>query len=140
MRDLGSIPGLGRSPVGRHDNPFWYCFLENPHGQKSLASSVKEWDTTELLNVQVPFKDVYTNESVHSNESELYLILLYCSLIMSGHYYLNFCQFVGFIILFCFNSPLCFNLVCMLSLVRFSATLWTVACQVPLSMKFSGQE
>ena len=36
--DLGSNPGLGRSPGGGHDNPFQYSFLENPHGQKSLAS------------------------------------------------------------------------------------------------------
>ena len=35
---LGSNPGLGRSPGGGHGNPFQYSFLENPHGQKSLAS------------------------------------------------------------------------------------------------------
>ena len=34
-RDLGSIPGSGRSPGGRHVNPFWYFCLENPHGQMS---------------------------------------------------------------------------------------------------------
>jgi len=33
--DLGSIPGLGRSPGGRYGNPLQYC-LENPHGQRSL--------------------------------------------------------------------------------------------------------
>ena len=27
--DLGSIPGLGRSPGGRHGNPFQYSGLEN---------------------------------------------------------------------------------------------------------------
>ena len=37
MGDLGSIPGLGRSPEGGHDNPLKYSCLENPHGQKSLA-------------------------------------------------------------------------------------------------------
>ena len=35
--DLGSIPGLGRFPGGRHDNPLQYSGLENPHGQRSLA-------------------------------------------------------------------------------------------------------
>ena len=35
--DLGSIPRLGRSPGGGHENPFHYSCLENPHGQKSLA-------------------------------------------------------------------------------------------------------
>ena len=28
--DLGSIPGLGRSPGGGHGNPFQYSCLENP--------------------------------------------------------------------------------------------------------------
>ena len=35
--DLGSIPGLGRSPGGGHGNPLQYSWLENPHGQRSLA-------------------------------------------------------------------------------------------------------
>ena len=30
MGDLGSIPGLGRSPEGGHDNPLQYSCLENP--------------------------------------------------------------------------------------------------------------
>ena len=33
--DLGSIPGLGRSPGGRHGNSLQYSCLENPHGQRS---------------------------------------------------------------------------------------------------------
>jgi len=28
--DMGSIPGLGRSPGGGHDNPLQYSCLENP--------------------------------------------------------------------------------------------------------------
>ena len=35
--DLGSIPGLGRSTEGGHDNPLQYSCLENPQGQRSLA-------------------------------------------------------------------------------------------------------
>ena len=31
--DLGSIPGLGRSPGGGHGNPLQNSCLENPHGQ-----------------------------------------------------------------------------------------------------------
>jgi len=30
VEDLGSIPGLGRSPGRGHDNPLQYSFLENP--------------------------------------------------------------------------------------------------------------
>ena len=42
--DLGSVPGLGRSPGGRHGNPLlkYFC-LENPHGQRSLVS-YSPWD------------------------------------------------------------------------------------------------
>ena len=49
--DLGSIPGLGRSPGGEHGNPLQYSCLENPSGQRSLADysswSHKELDVTE---------------------------------------------------------------------------------------------
>ncbi|KAB0366298.1 hypothetical protein FD754_010454 [Muntiacus muntjak] len=41
--ELGSIPGLGRSPGGGHRNPLQYSCLENPHGQRSLAGC-SPWD------------------------------------------------------------------------------------------------
>ena len=37
VRDVGSIPGLGRCPGGRHGNSLQYSCLENPHGQSSLS-------------------------------------------------------------------------------------------------------
>ena len=37
IRDAGSMPGLGRSPGGGHDNPLQYSCQENPHGQRSLV-------------------------------------------------------------------------------------------------------
>ena len=53
--DLGSIPGLGRSPGGGHSNPFQYSCLENPHGQRNLVGygpwGDKELDTTERLSI-----------------------------------------------------------------------------------------
>ena len=36
--DLGSIPGLRRSPGGDHGNPLQYSCLESPHGQRSLVA------------------------------------------------------------------------------------------------------
>ena len=30
LRDAASVPGLGRSPGGRHGNPLQYYCLENP--------------------------------------------------------------------------------------------------------------
>ena len=52
--DLGSIPGLGRSPGGGHGNLLQYSCLENPHGQRRLEGygpwDHKESDTTEWLS------------------------------------------------------------------------------------------
>ena len=49
--DLGSIPGLGRSPGRGHGNPLQCSCLENPHGQRNLAGyssrGCKELDMTE---------------------------------------------------------------------------------------------
>ena len=44
--DLGSIPGSGRSPGGEQGNPFQYSYLENSHGQRSLAG-YSPWGCTE---------------------------------------------------------------------------------------------
>ena len=53
-RDLGSIPGLGRFPGEGNDNLLQFFWLENPHGQRSLAGyspwSHKELDMTERLS------------------------------------------------------------------------------------------
>jgi len=37
MKDLGSSPGLQKSPGGEHGNPLYSFFLKNPHGQKNLV-------------------------------------------------------------------------------------------------------
>ena len=51
--DLGSIPGLGRSPGGGNGNPLQYSSWEKSHGQRILVDcspySCKELDTTERL-------------------------------------------------------------------------------------------
>ena len=46
IRDMGLIPGLGRSLGGENGNPLQYSFLENPHGQRSLAG-YSPWGHTE---------------------------------------------------------------------------------------------
>ena len=49
--DLGSIPGLEKSPVGGNGNPLQYSCLENPMHQRILVGyspwGHKESDTTE---------------------------------------------------------------------------------------------
>ena len=56
--DLGSIPGLERSPGGGHRNPLQYSCLENSHGQRSLTGynprGRKESDMTEGLKHPPP--------------------------------------------------------------------------------------
>ena len=51
IRDVGSIPGSGRSPGGGHGNPLQYFCLENAHRQRNLAGYSPqnhiESDTTE---------------------------------------------------------------------------------------------
>ena len=66
MRDLGSIPGSGRSPELGHDNPLQYSCLENPTDRgawwaivhsvaksltrlKQLSTHIKRNDTNELI-------------------------------------------------------------------------------------------
>ena len=56
--DLGLIPGMGRYLGGGHSNPLQYSYLENPHGQRSLASyspwGHKESDMIEQLSTALP--------------------------------------------------------------------------------------
>ena len=74
--DLGSIPGLGRSPEEGKGYPLQYSGLENPHGQRSgegtvhgVAKSQKQLSTAHL---ESRFKDgVWARE-----EAEIIFILL----------------------------------------------------------------
>ena len=72
IREMGLIPGLGRSPGEGHGNPFQYSCLENPYGQRSLEGcnpwGHKGSDITEQLNTHTHFfrthglqKDFYDN-------------------------------------------------------------------------------
>ena len=48
--DMGLVPGSGRSPGGRHDNPLQYSCLENPTDRGTWRASVHrvvELDMTE---------------------------------------------------------------------------------------------
>ena len=47
IRDMGLIPGLGRSPGGGHDNPFQYSCLKNPMDRGAWQTTIhrvaKSW-------------------------------------------------------------------------------------------------
>ena len=57
--DLGSTPGLGRSPGEGKGYPPQYSCLENPHGQRSLVGyspwTHKESDMTERLSTHIKY-------------------------------------------------------------------------------------
>ena len=40
VRDVGSIPGLGRSPAGGHGNPLQYSCLKNPMDRRARWAAV----------------------------------------------------------------------------------------------------
>ena len=65
--DLGSIPGLGRSPEGRLSNPLQYSPLES-QGQRSLAGhsprSHKESDMTEQLSIYTEYTHIYIQKFI----------------------------------------------------------------------------
>ena len=50
VREVGSIPGSGRSPGEGHDNPLQYSYLENPMNREAWWATVHrvaESDMTE---------------------------------------------------------------------------------------------
>ena len=58
IRDMGLIPGLGRSPGGGHGNPFQYSWPGEAHGQRSLAGlqsmGSQRVNTTEVTCEWIP--------------------------------------------------------------------------------------
>ena len=59
IRDLGSIPGSGRSLRGGHGNPLQYSFLENTMDRGSWQANSqwghKESHTTEQLTLSLSY-------------------------------------------------------------------------------------
>ena len=49
IRDLGSIPGLGRSPGGGHGNPLQYSCLENLKNGGDWQATVHEVTKSQIL-------------------------------------------------------------------------------------------
>ena len=48
IRDLGSIPGLGRSPGGGNGNPLQYSCLENPMDREAWQATVRRVRESEV--------------------------------------------------------------------------------------------
>ena len=59
IRDMGSIPGSGRSPEGRHGNQLQFSCLENPMDRRAWWVMVhrfaKNWTQLKQLSMHIPF-------------------------------------------------------------------------------------
>ena len=55
--DMGSIPGLRRSPEGGHGNPLRYSYLENPMDRGAwwaiVHSVAKSWTRLKQLSTHI---------------------------------------------------------------------------------------
>ena len=75
MWEMGSIPGLGRSPEEGNGNPLQYSGLESLHGQRSLVGyspwGHKESDITEQLSTAQSIL-TYTNLTASFSVLESY--------------------------------------------------------------------
>ena len=60
VRDMGSIPGSGRSPGGGHGNPLQYSCLENPMDREAWQDTphgvAQSWTRLNRLGTQTPKK------------------------------------------------------------------------------------
>ena len=83
LRNAGLIPGLGRSPGGRHGNPLQYSCLENPHGQRSLVGysplGCRESEATQ-----------HSQHVQHYLKNFTLLIHLFLIASLGKHYHLHF--------------------------------------------------
>ena len=70
LRDVGSIPGLGRSPGVEHGNPLQDSCLENPMDRgawRATVHGVPELDTTEATQC------ARTRTHTHTQNTLLYI-------------------------------------------------------------------
>ena len=69
LGDLGSIPGLGISPGGRHGNPLQYSYLENFMDRRAWQATVhgiaKSRTRLKRLSMQAPSKGQSWGLSLH---------------------------------------------------------------------------
>ena len=75
-RDVGSIPGSGRSPGRGHGNPFLYSCLEKPMDRGAwwaIAHKItRSWTQLKLLSTHHTHAHVKAHFPPHAGEEERY--------------------------------------------------------------------
>ena len=64
-RDTGSIPGLGRSPGGGHDNPLQYSCLENSKDREAWQAIVHRVTKSQTQLKQLSNTNIYVYVCVY---------------------------------------------------------------------------
>ena len=112
IRDMGLIPGSGRSPGGGHGNPLQYSCLENPHGQRTLAGyspwDCKELDVTGWLNTTFYKVLVYLKAWHLISTNANFLTLFFASLrspFLLAHTHIPVEYADSFMVCFYLNEP-----------------------------------
>ena len=99
VRDVGSIPGLRRSPGGGHGNPFQYSCLENPVDRGAWRATAprlaKSWTRLKWLSMHTHLNSVMLKKLTGSKKN-----LITCTFKMSVKI-LNVAQCIFLLIVFC---------------------------------------
>ena len=86
VRDTGSIPGLGRSPGGGHNNPLQYSCLENPMDREAWQAAVlrvaHDWSNLVHAHLMILWglSKIINTKSLALPKVSHYLFLLFCFL------------------------------------------------------------
>ena len=107
--DLGSIPGLGRSPGGGNGNPLRYSCLENPVDRGAWQATVyggarvrHDWAQRSWLSMCQNFFTFLWHRSVHSIVCVFVGVYIFCVgiyvyIYMLSIHLLNTCVFLPFV-------------------------------------------
>ena len=117
IRDVGLIPGLGRSPGAGHDNPLQYSCLENPMDKGSWWSRVHEVTKVRYNWSDLTCKQWIQRQCTHLKGIKCIVLSILRNNILSGQNVLFLVQLLSCIWLF--------------------VILWTAACQASLSFTIS---
>ena len=74
IKEVGLIPGSGRSPGGRHSNPFQYSCLKNPMDRGTWWATVhritKSWTRLKRLNMHILIVITFRHYQLSSDYSQ----------------------------------------------------------------------